>query len=107
MGAVNGRGRMAGQRERLTTHFVRALASDFEDHGVEAIARVRRDDPATYLRIIAAIVPKDLNVTASVFDGRSDADLADDLAAVRAAIAAAVADGGSGALDGTEPAGSA
>lgn len=107
MADVNGRGRLNGQKERLTTHFVRALASDFEDHGVDAIARVRADDPATYLRVIASIVPKDLNVNTTIFDGRNDAELADDLAAVRAALDRAAARAGGGDLAGASPQGSA
>jgi hypothetical protein len=56
----SGGGRRKGSRNRLTEVFMSAIADDFAEHGAEAIARVRSNDPVTYLRIIAAIVPPDL-----------------------------------------------
>src|SRR4051812_32531801 len=36
------------------------IADDFAEHGVEAIAKVRNDDPATYLRIVGSLVQRQL-----------------------------------------------
>lgn len=36
------------------------IANDFAEHGAEAIAKVRIDDPATYLKIVGSLVPREL-----------------------------------------------
>lgn len=33
---------------------------DFEKGGIEAIEKVRVDDPSTYLRVVAGILPREL-----------------------------------------------
>ena len=40
------------------------MAEDFAKNGRNAIVRVREDDPSTYLRIVAALMPKDVNLHA-------------------------------------------
>ena len=37
-----------------------ALARDFEAHGEEVFKRVRRESPASYLKVCAMLVPKEL-----------------------------------------------
>ncbi|WP_461476774.1 hypothetical protein [Pararhodobacter aggregans] len=37
-----------------------AIADDFATHGADAIAQLRTDDPANYLRMVAALVPREL-----------------------------------------------
>ena len=56
---------------------------------VSAIEAVRIERPVDYLKTIASIVPKELNVSASSLDDLSDEDLCDALDAVRALIATA------------------
>jgi hypothetical protein len=36
------------------------VAKDFAENGAEAIERVRREDPAMYLRIVGSLVPREL-----------------------------------------------
>lgn len=55
-----GGGRRRGSRNRLTETFIAAVESDFAEHGPDALAKLRADDPAAYLRIIASLVPRDL-----------------------------------------------
>lgn len=56
----NGGGRKKGSRNRLTETFLTAVEIDFADHGTEALTQLRVNDPATYLRIVASLVPRDL-----------------------------------------------
>ena len=86
---ANPRGRPKGSRNKISEEFIAALCDDFEQHGVEVIEAVRTERPADYLKIIASIVPKELNVSASSLDDLSDEDLCDALDAVRALIATA------------------
>ena len=39
-----------------------AVQADFAEHGVEAIKRVRADKPHEYLRLVANLLPKQLEV---------------------------------------------
>jgi hypothetical protein len=55
-------GRRPGSKNRLTEVFMSAIADDFADHGAKVIARVRRDDPAAYLKIVGTFVPRELVV---------------------------------------------
>jgi hypothetical protein len=56
----SGGGRPKGSRNKLTERFMDTIANDFAEHGAEAIAKVRIDDPATYLKIVGSLVPREL-----------------------------------------------
>jgi hypothetical protein len=56
----NPKGRPRGARNKLTETFLEVVSKDFREHGADAIARLRKRDPSTYLRIVAAIVPRSL-----------------------------------------------
>lgn len=47
----------------LHRKFVGRLAADFRKNGIEAIERVRKENPAEYLKIITRVLPKDLNIS--------------------------------------------
>lgn len=36
------------------------VVEDFSNNGAEAIAKLRQEDPATYLRLISSLVPREL-----------------------------------------------
>ena len=59
---ADARGRPSRGRDRLRNNFIVALADDFQAHGKEAIDRVRNEDPASYLRVIASLMPKEMDV---------------------------------------------
>jgi len=79
-------------RERISTAFLRALADDFEANGVDAIVRLRKEDVASYVKVAAALQPKEVQHR-HMLEGVEDAELAgviDELKAVVAARAGAV-----------------
>lgn len=47
----------------MSTAFLTALADDFEEHGKQTVERVRQEDPSAYLRIFAALAPKELEIS--------------------------------------------
>jgi hypothetical protein len=49
-------------RHAFSKAFVTALARDFEAHGEEVFKRVRRESPASYLKVCAMLVPRELQV---------------------------------------------
>jgi hypothetical protein len=55
-----GGGRRKGSRNKLSETFLECVASDFADHGAETVKRLRENDPATYLKLIAWLVPRQL-----------------------------------------------
>jgi len=80
-------GKPVKSRNRLQGDFVRRLADDFERYGIYAIARCRRKDPAQYLRVIGALMPKELEIKRPL-DDITDEQLDAAAATIRAILAA-------------------
>ena len=55
-------GRPLGSRNKLSESVIQDIAADWAIGGAETIARVRVTDPATYFRVVASILPKDILV---------------------------------------------
>jgi hypothetical protein len=49
-------------RRSLNKDFLLALAADFKRHGPEAIAKVRKQQPAAYMKICALLVPREMKL---------------------------------------------
>jgi hypothetical protein len=58
----NPSGRPIGARSKFSEAKVADFAADWDKHGAGVLERVRMTDPATYLRVAAVLVPKELNV---------------------------------------------
>jgi hypothetical protein len=84
----SGGGRPTGSRNKLGEAFIAALYGDFLAHGTEVIKRVRQEQPAQYLRVIASILPKEISVASSSICDLGDDELTEMIAAVHALIAA-------------------
>lgn len=87
----NRAGRPKGSRNKLGEDFIAALQASFEQHGPDTIEKVRVDRPHEYLKVVASILPKELNVRTGALDEMSDDDLASMLDAVRSAVLAGAA----------------
>jgi hypothetical protein len=59
----NPNGRPKGSRHKLAEDVLAKLATDFARHGETVIQGVREKDPATYLRVIASVLPKEIDAT--------------------------------------------
>jgi len=55
-------GRPKGSRSRLSEAFLKALADDFEQHGILAIQEARQKSPDAYMRVVASLEPKESKV---------------------------------------------
>jgi len=62
-------------RGQLGSAFLDAVRADFAAHGVGVIARIRAEKPETYLKLVASLLPKDLNAAAGGTDELSDDQL--------------------------------
>ena len=71
----NPAGRPKGARNKLGEAFIKDLAEHWKTNGPEALAKTLEKDPGAYVRVVASLLPKDVNL-----------DVSDDLAAVLSAI---------------------
>src|SRR5262245_49200318 len=75
-------------RQQLNCEFIAALLRDFRHGGPKAIERVRRTQPAAYLKILALLVPREHNVEHSnPLKAMTDEQLDQALAALRQLLA--------------------
>ena len=92
-------GRPKGSRNKLGESFVADMLADWEEHGVQVIQTVRSEKPEVYLKVVASILPKDLNVNVNQAENMTDGELIERLRVLRAAIGDFIpseGDGGSG-----------
>lgn len=85
---LNPNGRPKGSRNKLGEEFIAAVAADFERHGVETIKTVREERPHEYLKLVAGILPKEVNINTNALEELSDDDLAAGIAALQSILAA-------------------
>lgn len=71
----NPKGRPKGARNKLGEAFVADLLADWEDHGVETIQKVREERPADYVKVVASILPKDVNINVRPLEEMTDDQL--------------------------------
>ena len=81
-------GKPAGARNRLTSKFVHALLDDFEEHGKSAIELARAEDPLGYVKVVASLLPKQVEQTQPLED-LTDAELVAGIALLRARLTGA------------------
>ena len=85
-------GRPKGSRNKLGEAFLEDMLNDWEQHGKVVIEAVRADKPDQYLKVVASILPRELNVKVGDLDELTD----DQLHRQYAAIAQALVDSGFG-----------
>lgn len=83
----NPAGRPKGSRNKLQEDFLKALSADFEVHGVAAIQEMREKDTSGYVKVVASLLPKQMEINETL-ELIGDAELVDVVTALRAAIAA-------------------
>jgi hypothetical protein len=73
---------LAAQRE-IATRLMAILAVDFEREGPDTVAKLRLENPTNYLRLVAALLPKDLD-DENLLGKVSDEELQDVILRLRA-----------------------
>lgn len=81
-----GGGRPKGARAALGEAFLKALKEDFENHGVVAVEIVRTEKPDQYLKVIASLLPKELNLNVNDAESMTDDELIERIRELDAAI---------------------
>jgi hypothetical protein len=81
-------GRPMGTRNKLCNSFLSDLLDDWQKNGKAAIEIMRKERPGDYVRVVAGILPKALNVTAEkAIEDYTDEELATALVEWRAKAA--------------------
>ena len=95
----SGGGRPVGARNKLGEAFIRALHDSFTEQGADAIQRVIDEKPEQYLKVIASLLPKDVNLTVNNENEMSDDELRERIRKLSSTIAPflAAGDGEAGA----------
>src|SRR5215475_10448372 len=97
-GRINGRfapgvsgnpgGSPEATRRAFNKRFLLDLAEDWQQHGPEVLKRVRRESPATYLKVCAMLVPKEMKLEyQGAIKAMTDEQLDEALAALRQLLA--------------------
>jgi 2-oxoglutarate dehydrogenase complex dehydrogenase (E1) component-like enzyme len=60
--AGNPGGSLEATRRSFNKDFLLALAADFKKHGGAAIEKVRKTQPAVYMKICALLVPREMQI---------------------------------------------
>lgn len=62
----NPRGRPRGSRNLLGEQFIADLHEEWEKSGVEALKTVAQQDPTAFVKVVASVLPREINSTLSV-----------------------------------------
>lgn len=80
-------GKPMAARHAINAKFLTALSKSFDEGGEEAIRRAQQEDPIGYVRVFAALLPKEVEVKSSL-DELSDDQLSAIITACRAILVA-------------------
>ena len=58
-----------GRRAKLADMFLDQLFADWRQHGAETIARVRKEKPDQYLKLLVAMLPRQVPAEENPLDG--------------------------------------
>jgi hypothetical protein len=59
-------GRPKGSRNKLGEQFVSDLYAEWQKSGADALKRVAQDDPTAFVRVVANILPREIDATLAV-----------------------------------------
>ena len=77
-------GSLEATRRSFNKDFLLALAADFKKHGAAAIEKVRKTQPAAYMKICALLVPREMQIEhSSTIKQMSDEQIEQAIIAVR------------------------
>ena len=94
-------GSLEATRRSFNKDFLLALAADFKKHGAAAIEKVRKTQPAAYMKICALLVPREMKVEhADRVKAMTDEQIEGAIAAIEAWMAAQKAGEGAKVIEG-------
>lgn len=91
-----------GTRNKLNASFLNALAKDFQEHGEDAIRMCREENPAAYVKVLAALLPKEIEIKRPLEDFEDD-ELIAAVGALQSFLAAREDEAGAGSAEKLSP----
>lgn len=78
-GPNNKGGRPKGSRHKLGEEFIKAMHDDWCEHGSQVIETVRLNKPEQYLKVVASILPKDINLNVNEYEDATTDELVEQI----------------------------
>lgn len=78
--------------------FVQALYADFQEHGAQAMQEAREQKPAEYLKVIAGLLPKEVEIKRPL-EEMSDDELVNAIELIRASLGGGPGGAGIGSIE--------
>jgi hypothetical protein len=76
-------GRPKGSRNKLSEAFIADVCADWQQNGPQVIEACRLNKPEVYLKVVASLLPKQMEIKEGLFDSVTDEQLAAMIAAAR------------------------
>jgi hypothetical protein len=89
----NPAGRPKGARNKLAESFLADVLSEWETHGATAISDMREKNPADFCKMVASLLPKDVNLNVNNLSELSDDELLSEMRKLHAGLAPILAQG--------------
>ena len=61
----NPNGRPKGARNLIADQFIADLHTEWQAHGADTLSKARKADPVAFIKIVAGLLPKDINLNVS------------------------------------------
>jgi hypothetical protein len=91
-----GSGRIKGSRNRISEAFLKDLALEWERSGPDALKVMAKEDPGGFVKVTAALLPKEFEITDSRLAELSDEEIDGLISQLRGKIRTAIEDVRSG-----------
>jgi hypothetical protein len=75
LGTIGIGGRKVGARAKLGEDFIRDMQTAWEAGGIDVITRVMADRPQDFLKVVASLLPRDVNLNLNNMDDATDDEL--------------------------------
>jgi hypothetical protein len=95
-GRIKTGGRIKGSRNKISEAFLKDLAAEWETSGPAALKVMSKEEPGNFVKVVAALLPKEFEITDSRLTELSDEEIDGLIAQLRGKIRTAIADVASG-----------
>ena len=95
-GKPGGPGRPRGSRNKISAAFIEALSLEWEQSGAAALKVMSKEEPGNFVKVVAALLPKEFEITDSRLNELSDEELDVLINQLRGKLRIAIEDVGGG-----------
>lgn len=75
--SANPAGRPKGSRNKLAEEFLKDVLNEWETHGAVAVSDMREKNPGDFVKMVASLLPKDINLNLNNEIEMSDDEIRD------------------------------